>query len=69
MADAKVTISLHNLYVEIAQDSAYPDQMSDMSNRALMLFMSALTAAKDSGIDISDLGMDLETAGDDEDDD
>ena len=67
MADARVHISLHNLIVEIEQDSAYPDQMTDMSNRALMLFMSALTAAKDSGIDITEFGMDLEVADDDDD--
>jgi len=56
MADARVVIALHELVIEIEQDSAYPDQMTDMSNRALMLFMASLTAAKESGIDITELG-------------
>jgi len=56
MADARVVIALHELVIEIEQDSAYPDQMTDMSNRALMLFMASLTAAKESGIDITEYG-------------
>lgn len=56
MADARVVIALHELVVEIEQDSAYPDQMTDMSNRALMLFIACLTSAKESGIDISEYG-------------
>tara|TARA_R110000868_G_scaffold338487_2_gene599267 strand:+ start:3104 stop:3313 length:210 start_codon:yes stop_codon:yes gene_type:complete len=56
MADARIVIALHELVIEIEQDSTYPDQMTDMSNRALMLFMASLTAIKESGIDISEYG-------------
>lgn len=48
----RVHISLYNLIIEIEQDKAYPDQLSDMSNRALMLFMSAIQTCKEAGLDI-----------------
>jgi|SanBayMetagenome_1026888.scaffolds.fasta_scaffold00429_9 hypothetical protein len=48
----RVHISLYNLIIEIEQDKAYPDQITDMSNRALMLFMSAIQTCKDAGLDI-----------------
>lgn len=48
----RVHISLYNLIIEIEQDKAYPDQLHDMSNRALMLFMSAIATCKDAGLDI-----------------
>lgn len=49
---ARVILSLHQLYVEIEHEAAYPDQITDMSSRALDLFVSALLAAKDAGLDI-----------------
>lgn len=48
----RVHISLYNLIIEIEQDQAYPDQLTDMSNRALMLFMSAIQTCKEAGLDI-----------------
>lgn len=48
----RVHISLYNLIIEIEQDKAYPDQLHDMSNRALMLFMSAIQTCKEAGLDI-----------------
>jgi hypothetical protein len=48
----RVHISLYNLIIEIEQDKAYPDQLTDMSNRALMLFMSAIQTCKEAGLDI-----------------
>jgi hypothetical protein len=64
----KIVISLHQLYVEVAHEASYPDQMHDMSSRALQLFTTALTIAKDSGMDIRDFDFqDFED--DDEDDD
>lgn len=48
----KVHISLYNLIIEIEQDKAYPDQLLDMSNRALMLFISAIQTCKDNNLDI-----------------
>lgn len=64
----KIVISLHQLYVEVAHEASYPDQMHDMSSRALQLFTTALTIAKESGMDIRDFDFqDFED--DDEDDD
>jgi len=48
----KVHISLYNLIIEIEQDKAYPDQLLDMSNRALMLFISAIQTCKENNLDI-----------------
>ena len=60
----RVHISLYNLIIEIEQDKAYPDQLLDMSNRALMLFMSAIQTCKENNLDIRDF--DFEETGDDE---
>ncbi len=48
----RVHISLYNLIIEIEQDKAYPDQLLDMSNRALMLFMNVIQTCKENGLDI-----------------
>jgi len=60
----RVHISLYNLIIEIEQDKAYPDQLLDMSNRALMLFMSAIQTCKENNLDIRHF--DFEETGDDE---
>jgi hypothetical protein len=49
---AKVHISLFNLIVEVESDSKYPDQISDMSNRAIGLFMGAIEFCKANNLDI-----------------
>lgn len=61
---ARIHISLHNLIVEIETDTAYPDQVTDMSNRCLNLFQNAVLTAKESGVDIRD----MELLDDDDDD-
>jgi hypothetical protein len=48
----KITISLHQLWVEVEHESSYPDQLNDLSNRALDLFVTALNHCKDVGMDI-----------------
>jgi len=48
----KIVISLHQLWVEVEHESSYPDQLSDLSNRALELFKSALSHCKETGMDI-----------------
>jgi len=48
----KIVISLHQLFVEVEHESSYPDQLSDLSNRALELFISALSHCKETGMDI-----------------
>jgi hypothetical protein len=60
----RVHISLYNLIIEIEQDKAYPDQLLDMSNRALMLFMSAIQTCKENNLDIR--SFDFEEQEDDE---
>ncbi len=50
----RVHISLYNLIIEIEQVKAYPDQLLDMSNRALTMFMTAIQTCKEAGLDIRD---------------
>ena len=52
---ARVTINLYNLWVEIEDDTAYPDHISDLSNRVLHLYQSALEYAKSNNVDITKL--------------
>jgi hypothetical protein len=51
----KITISLHQLWVEVEHEASYPDQISDLSNRALELFKFALNHCKEVGIDIREV--------------
>jgi hypothetical protein len=50
--NARVVLSLHQLYVEIEHEAVYPDQITDMASRAYELFLNSLMAAKESGMDI-----------------
>jgi hypothetical protein len=67
----RVVISLHRLYVEIEQEASYPDQLTDLTNRAKELLATSIVVAKDQGIDIRSVDFcDCEVdAGDDDDDD
>ncbi len=49
---ARVHISLFNLIVEVESDFKYPDQMQDMSNRAMSLFQGAIEFCKANNLDI-----------------
>jgi hypothetical protein len=49
---ARVHISLFNLIVEVESDFKYPDQMQDMSNRAMSLFQGAIEFCKTNNLDI-----------------
>ena len=49
---ARVHISLYNLIVEVESEFKYPDQMHDMSNRAMGLFMGAIEFCKANNLDI-----------------
>ena len=55
MAMARVTINLYNLWVEIEDDTAYPDHISDISGRVLHLYQQALEYAKNAEVDITKL--------------
>jgi hypothetical protein len=48
----RIIISLHQLWVEVEHESSYPDQISDLSNRALDLFVAVLHHCKEMGMDI-----------------
>lgn len=48
----KITLSLHELYVEVEHSASYPDQLDDISNRAYELFVGILDKAKLENIDI-----------------
>ena len=52
---AKVSISLYNLFVEIEDDTAYPDHISDISSRVLHLYQQAIEYAKNANVDITKL--------------
>ena len=64
----KITISLHQLFVEIEHTASYPDQMTDIGNRAVEIFARIIQLAKDSGMDIRSFDM-ADFGDDDEDDD
>ena len=63
----KITISLHQLFVEIEHTATYPDQMTDIGNRAIEIFSRVIQLAKESGVDIRTF--DFADFGDDEDND
>jgi hypothetical protein len=65
----RVVISLHRLYVEIEQEASYPDQLTDLTNRAKELLATSMIIAKEQGIDIrSEDFCDCEVDAEEEDD-
>ena len=64
----KITISLHQLFIEVEHTATYPDQISDMGNRAIDIFSRVMQLAKESGMDICSFDM-ADFGDDDEDDD
>jgi hypothetical protein len=52
MAMARVVINLGGLNVKIEQDAAYPDIITDMCNRAAVLFATSLAQATSAGLEI-----------------
>ena len=49
----KITMSLYSLFIEVECDANHPDATTDLANRASVLFMTALNAAKTNGVDIN----------------
>lgn len=49
---ARVHISLFNLIVEVEADHKYPDEMVDLSNRAMQMFTGAIEFCKHNNLDI-----------------
>jgi len=62
----RVIISLHKLYVEVEHEANYPDQLTDLGNRAYEVFVQALTMAKTAGCDIRAYEYDYDEYEDDE---
>jgi hypothetical protein len=61
----QVDIAIHEVAVSITTQNAYPDQLDDMSNRALSLLQRILDKAHEQKIDVrrfnySDFESDLE---------
>jgi len=52
MALARVVINLGGLNIKIEQDATYPDIVTDMCNRAAVLFATSLSQAHSAGLDI-----------------
>ena len=51
----RIQISLWSLAVSVETELKYPDQIDDVVNRAGQLFISGLLAAKNQGLDISQM--------------
>lgn len=51
----RVQISLWSLGVSIEADPQYPDQVNDLVNRASQLFITGLAAAKNQGLDLTQI--------------
>jgi hypothetical protein len=49
---ARVIINLGGLNIKIEQESAYPDMVTDLCNRAAVLFGTALAQVKATGINV-----------------
>jgi len=61
----QIDIAIHEVAVSITTQNSYPDQLDDMSNRALSLLQRILDKAQEQGIDVrrfsySDYESDLE---------
>lgn len=52
MGMGRVHLSLYNLIVEVEQETAYPDQMLDLTNRAYETFANAIAFCKEAQLDI-----------------
>ena len=67
MAMARVTINLGGLNIKLEQDAAYPDMVTDLCNRAAVLFGTALAQATAAELNI--MASTWVDYGDDDDDD
>jgi hypothetical protein len=60
-----VAIRMGGLVVEIGTETAYPDMVSDITNRVLNTFQESVKTAKENGIDISNMRLITTEYGDD----
>lgn len=49
---AKVVVNLGGLNIRIEQEATYPDQLTDMCNRAAILCGTAIAQAQQAGVNI-----------------
>ena len=66
---SQIAIRCGGLIVELGTETEYPDMIDDLTNRALSVFKEAITAAKDNGVDISNMRLITSDYGDDDDED
>lgn len=69
MAYSQVSIRLGGLLVELGTEAAYPDMVSDITNRCLTVFTEAMDKAKENGVDVSNMRLITSEYGDDFEDD
>lgn len=60
-----VAIRMGGLVVEIGTETAYPDMVSDITNRVLNTFQESVKTAKENGIDIANMRLITTEYGDD----
>ena len=64
-AYSQVSIRMGGLVVEIGTETAYPDMVSDITNRCLETFKEAVATAKANEIDITNMRLITSDYGDD----
>ena len=52
---SQIAIRCGGLTVELGTETEYPDMIDDLTNRALNVFKEAITAAKENGVDVSNM--------------
>ena len=65
MTYSHVSIRLGGLQVEIGTETSYPDMITDITNRTLATFHSAMEKAKENGVDVSNMRLITSDYGDD----
>ena len=62
---SQIAIRCGGLTVELGTETEYPDMIDDLTNRALNVFKEAITAAKENGVDVSNMRLITVEHGDD----
>jgi hypothetical protein len=62
---SQIAIRCGGLTVELGTETEYPDMIDDLTNRALNVFKEAMVAAKENGVDVSNMRLITADNGDD----